>query len=163
MTRLADEARRLRLDDRLDVPEVAARLGVHQTTVYEWLADPDGSKRRARRRRYGGTCVDCGAPTEGSGGYGKAPKRCQPCATAHQKATAPWSREVILAAFRTWIDEHGAPPTSTEWMSGPGHPTTNTVVSKFGSWSAALRAVGYEARFSGRALPLDEGRPGAGR
>jgi hypothetical protein len=162
MTRLADEARGLRLDDRLTVPEVAQRLGVHQKTVYEWLEDPDGSKRRARRRRYGGTCVDCGAPTDGSRG-GKAAKRCRRCATAHQKATGRWPREAILTAFRAWIDESGAPPTAPEWrLSGKGHPATNTVVCKFGSWSAALRAVGYEARFSGRALPLDEGEAGRG-
>jgi transposase len=61
--------------------EIAEEMGVAIQTVHDWLSDPDGSKLKARKQRYAGRCVDCGAPTGGHAGRGdKAPKRCQRCA-----------------------------------------------------------------------------------
>lgn len=63
----------------LTYKEIAAELGVKPTTVRNTLYDPDGSKARARKASYAGVCVECGGPTDGSNGAGKAAMRCLPC------------------------------------------------------------------------------------
>ena len=49
--------------------EVAEATGFGLAYVYELRDDPDGSKTRARKRRYyesrAKPCVDCGGPTSG--------------------------------------------------------------------------------------------------
>lgn len=56
---IRDEARRLRLDDRLSLDEIAARLALGRTTIWHWIKDlPDpeikhrdsGGRRRGRER-----------------------------------------------------------------------------------------------------------------
>jgi transcriptional regulator with XRE-family HTH domain len=73
-------ARVLRDQERV-LREIAEEMGVAISTVHDWLRDPDGSKLKARKLRYVGECIDCGAPTGGSEGRGpNAPKRCRRCA-----------------------------------------------------------------------------------
>ncbi len=60
--------------------QVAADLGMSYGGVRNILNDPDGSKQRERRKRYQGTCSECGAPTHGSNGYKGQARRCQTCA-----------------------------------------------------------------------------------
>lgn len=81
-------AQRLRAEGLL-LREIAERMGAKLKTVSGWLSDPDLSRQRARRETYAGTCIDCGAPTDGSGGYG-APERCTHCRP----------RDVQVAAMR---------------------------------------------------------------
>jgi hypothetical protein len=59
--------------------EIAAELGLKAATVRAFVNDPDGAKDRARKARYAGVCVECGGPTSGSNGTGKAPVRCVAC------------------------------------------------------------------------------------
>ena len=72
----AAEARRLK-DAGLPPLDIAARLGIRRSYVYELLNDPDGVKVGARKRKAGGTCEVCGGPTTygrpGTGPY----TRCQ--------------------------------------------------------------------------------------
>lgn len=118
--------------------EIAAEMGAALSTVHAWLWDPDLSKLRARRDSYGGTCVDCGGPTDGSNGPGKAPTRCMDCRT--------WTRDAVLLAFREWADDNGGiPPTCTDIRRSGGRlPHQASVKRLFGSWNSALLAAGFD-------------------
>ncbi len=138
---LVAEARRLRAGGMFG-REIAAELGVARSTVYEWLTDPDRSQAEARRDRYRGVCEECGGPTDGSAGLGRAPKVCVTC--------LGWTGEEIIAAVRRWADEHGSPPTATEWNTAqPGYPSASTVVNRLG-WNEALLAAGLPLRWDRR-------------
>lgn len=56
--------------------QVAARLGVSPSYASLLATDPDGAKEAARKDSYRGSCVVCGARTNGSDGPGKAPTHC---------------------------------------------------------------------------------------
>jgi hypothetical protein len=66
-----------------------------------------------------------------------------------------WTRARIVAAIRRWAKRTGHPPSASMWSqaarpsAGPGdfsrsRPTSMTVTTVFGTWSAAVRAAGYE-------------------
>lgn len=71
-------------------------------------------------------------------------------------ATGPvkfWTRERILAKFHEFNEQHGRPPTSTEWLHRvpivDGRriwPSSTAVITEFGSWSRGMRAAGYTPR-----------------
>jgi hypothetical protein len=118
-------ARTLRGEGRV-LREIAEEMGVAIQTVHDWLSDPDGSKLKARKRRYAGRCVDCGAPTSGSEGRGaRAPKRCPACAGRHnrerEKRRSRERRELVerLWAERTTASEIG------EFLGWKGNPWNN--------------------------------------
>lgn len=53
-----------------------------------------------------------------------------------------WTPERITAAVRAFVDDHGRPPTQTEWReSAPDHPCLSTVHNRFGSWAAAIKSA----------------------
>ena len=58
---------------------IAEQMGVSLAAVKMWFWDSDGSKMKALRERYRGTCEKCGAPTCGSRGPAKAPRLCASC------------------------------------------------------------------------------------
>lgn len=60
--------------------EVAESMGISTSYASELLNDPTGSKSRARKQRYRGTCETCGGRTTGGNGPGKAPATCAECA-----------------------------------------------------------------------------------
>ncbi len=74
-------------------------------------------------------------------------ERCPTCG----RAIPYWTPARIVAAFHRWEREFGAPPKVPEWQKRktPWHPTINVVRSVMGSWSAAIRAAGYEPRRRG--------------
>lgn len=50
----------------------------------------------------------------------------------------------MLAALHRWVAEHGAPPASNDWKrASETHPNRRSVIDRFGSWEAYLRAGGY--------------------
>lgn len=71
--------------------QIAERMGVAVSTVDSWLNDPDGSRLRARKDSYRGTCEVCGARTDGSAGR-RAPTRC-----AHHNGPAEANREAGMS------------------------------------------------------------------
>lgn len=149
---IAEEVRLLR-GRAVHTREIAATLGMSHSYVKELLADPTGEKVRARKRRYHGTCERCGAPTSGSDGRAKAPCHCVPCAGRLKHERRPWKPAAILAAIHGFTAEHGRPPLSTEWLTGPRdprYPSTATVQSEFGSWSNAIEAAGFPRPAVGR-------------
>lgn len=71
------QAQKLRAEG-LSVGEIANRMNAPRSTVSEYLSDPDLAKHFARRRKNGGVCACCGAPTDGS--RAQPAKHCRRCA-----------------------------------------------------------------------------------
>lgn len=139
------------LDEGFTREQIADRYGKSYSAVTNLLADPDGSKQRARRKRYQGRCEDCGAATDGSNGHAGAPTLCEPCSRVHQHDERYWTPAQIVAAIREWAAIHDAPPVSTTWLRGveldaQGRrrwPPVNVVQREFGTWAAAIAAAGF--------------------
>ena len=55
-----------------------------------------------------------------------------------------WSDQEIVEALRSWAQEHGLVPLSTEWDAAPH---ADVIAKRFGSWNAALNAAGLQSRF----------------
>lgn len=166
------EAQRLRAQGLL-LRETASEMGVNRTTLSSWLEDPDGTKQKERRKRYAGTCVDCGKPTDGSNGAGASSERCDACHRKYQQTDeyriqhTYWTEERIIAAMHWWTAAYGAPPATNDWnphmarhylhdeeradrakklIADRRVPWFTIAVRHFGSWNAALVAAGYEPR-----------------
>lgn len=142
----------------LSIGDIAKALGVSRSYASTLLADPDGSKEKARKERYRGICIDCGGKTT-YGKKGKHPFRCSACAQHHYPdARRKWTRERILADIQEWNRLYGSPPTAQDWLTGPSTkerdekrggrrwPHIGVVQKMFGSWSNALEVAGFERR-----------------
>jgi hypothetical protein len=58
---------------------------------------------------------------------------------------ALWSKRQIIAAIRKWWIEKGCAPRSNQWRKVSKnfkHPTSATVLNRFGSWQRALAMAG---------------------
>lgn len=150
---LARQVRALR-DEGLTLAEAAVRLGITRSWASSVDTDPDGSKVRARKDGYRGSCIDCGKRTDGSNGASRAPERCAHCAP---RQNAVWSRERIIDAIRDFYAEHGRVPTAVEFGAGVTNaehvawlPFYSTLRFWFGTAEAAIRAAGFEPRPAGR-------------
>lgn len=122
---------------------------------------------RCRKTKYSASCLDCGAPLNGSDGRGpNAPARCFACARVYDGARRKvWTRERIIAAIQEWATVYGEPPASPDW--NPYHarvefgdleraarfedangrwPSSQTVIDEFGSWNAGIAAAGFAPR-----------------
>lgn len=159
----ATEAQRLR-DEGLIYREIGRRMGISRSYACELIRDPTGQGEKARKASYGGTCRDCGAPTDGSDGRANAPERCARCSLEKQHNERYWTKEVIVAAIIRWDDTFSQVPRASDWNvamarkytdgqkrlaryydhpAGPW-PAASMVQREFGSWSAAIRAAGLE-------------------
>lgn len=99
------EAIRLREEEGLIYREIGERLGVSTGTAFEWCADPDGSRLRARKAGYRGACIKCGATTSGCNGPGKAPLRCIPCGQEHvAEVKRAGHRAMVERVERLWAE-----------------------------------------------------------
>lgn len=125
--------------------EMREGLGVSQSYLGALLSDPDGSRDRARKRRYGGTCEGCGRRTDGSNGSGRAPKMCATCTAQKQHDERYWTAERVLDAIKRFAAANGRPPSASEWLSRPGKgfPVAGTVQRECGSWANAIEAAGF--------------------
>lgn len=147
-----------RLERRgLDTREIAQQLGLARSTINTYRRDPDGSRHRRRVEGYRGRCRDCGRLTSGSGGRARAPARCRRCAGAQRRS---WPGELIHQRIKDWTAETGSPPRVRDWSPAhapAGHqgagrylaergqwPSASVVVSRFGSFPAAVRRAGLE-------------------
>lgn len=59
--------------------EIGTLIGLRRSTISDLIRDPDGSRGRARKDSYRGTCRECGARTSGSNGPDNAPALCWRC------------------------------------------------------------------------------------
>jgi hypothetical protein len=141
-------------------------LGVSRSYAAALCTDPDGSKDRARKDSYRGTCETCGTRTDGSNGRQNAPRYCAHCAPGSPEARAAktiWSPERIIEAIQEWVVIYGEPPAINDWSPYGARddgdewrairfendlrwPWFTSVVVRFGSWNAAIRAAGFEPR-----------------
>lgn len=70
--------------------------------------------------------------------------------TMDKKPRGYWTRERIIEAIQLWAEQHdGQPPTSQDWGNGigktpPGWPAYSTVRNKFGTWTDAIEAAGFQ-------------------
>ncbi len=163
------EATRLRAEG-LTLKAIGERFGVSPQTVLRWT-DAEYNARslataRALKESYRGTCVDCGASTNGSDGPGKASKRCVPCGAIKSGAERTvWTREVLITRIQEWASIHGEPPAMADWNPTRArnflhdeerarrfedadgyYPWMTLVVRVFGSWNAAIAAAGFKPR-----------------
>jgi hypothetical protein len=62
-----------------------------------------------------------------------------------------WTPELILYAIELWHRQHLRIPTTDEWdRADANHPSRVTVIRRFGSWNAAMRAAGFRPRGPGQ-------------
>jgi hypothetical protein len=123
----------------------------------KWCSD------RCRKGQYAGECVDCGAPTNGHDGPGKASTRCAPCRHAKETAEAVWTRERMIAEGHRFHALTGRWPVTGDFnryqnrgqrrvlidefhrLTGPW-PHVQIVQNVFGTWRAYIEALGGEAQ-----------------
>lgn len=96
--------------EKLSVKEIAHRMGKAESTVANYLWDSDGSKQRARRDTYRGTCRYCGAAT--SAGDGK--NRSRPYCAQHKELgkSRTWTKETAREALLDFKRRNGFQPTT---------------------------------------------------
>lgn len=153
--RLHEKALRLRAKG-LYVREIAVALDVPRSTITSWLLPHTKESQRLWRLRNAGTCVDCGGPTDASGGRAKVAKRCHGCAVAHGRSQKYWTRERIIEAIERWVETHDQIPSAADWIRAApdqSHPAISSVYAPragvFGSWNEAIEAAGFEPRAVG--------------
>jgi IS30 family transposase len=124
----------------LKLREIGEQMGAAVSTVDGWLNDSDGSRLRARKASYRGTCEDCGGPTSGtSSGVAREPRWCKTCAQPHRQAAARERHAALLAERNHQIE--------TWWNAGL---TSAEIAARIG-WSKShvdvelqrLRARGF--------------------
>jgi len=136
------------------IAEAGAVVGLTHSGARNILNDPDGSKQRARRERYRGTCARCGGKTDGSCGYRSCTVHCAACAIIVQHENKRWTREAVIEAIQLWAAEHdGQPPLASEWLhaSEDGRfPNRGSVYRNgknqghpFAKWADAIEAAGF--------------------
>jgi hypothetical protein len=61
-----------------------------------------------------------------------------------------WDAHTIAYAIVLWHRRHAKTPTVAEWeRAGDDHPSRQTVLRVFGSWSSAMLAAGFHPRRQG--------------
>jgi AraC-like DNA-binding protein len=145
-------AQHYRHEEGLSTAQIADRLGRSPATVKAYFYDPTGEKARAVTARYVGLCRGCGAYTQARNGKGDAyrcRKRCRPGAIQRK-----WTRELVIAAMREWLNSYGRLPSSYDWsrtqarrrggaatrrLSEGQWLAASVVTGLFGTWPAARR------------------------
>lgn len=125
--------------------EVAVAMGISLSYAADLISDPAGTKARARKESYQGTCEFCGAGTSGSNGRSAAPSICGSCDLARRHDERYWTSERITGAIQRFVRENGRPPIAPEWNvseRAEWAPHMNTVQAEFGSWANAIEASG---------------------
>lgn len=164
------KAREMRGEGRI-LREICSEIDTPRSTIGGWLYDPDGSKKKARQARYGGTCVVCGARTDGSQGKEKAPRTCKDCAPDFYRH---WTKERICERIQEWVRIYGRAPSVPDWnpwvctqsastvseevakrkmerFRSADWPNVSIVQQVFGSWTAGLSAAGVSSNPTGYA------------
>lgn len=95
-----------------------------------------------RKAQYGGTCIDCGAPTDGSNGRDKAPERCRTCIEPARIAKVTETTQGRARPRRERIAEM--------WASGM---TLSQIAVELGLAKGAVAAIVHTMREQGWDLP----------
>jgi hypothetical protein len=59
----------------------------------------------------------------------------------YEAAWTPVGDDDILTALRAWTTEHDRAPTCPEWRQSHGRPGASTIIRRYGTWNAAIRAA----------------------
>jgi transcriptional regulator with XRE-family HTH domain len=118
--------------------EIAERMGVAIQTVDAWLNDPDGSRLRARKATYRGSCERCGVPTDGSNGPNRPSRYCFEC----------WTGVISPEINRQKAKPHRE-AVEKAWASGK---TCREMAATFG-WAPSDLAMISKLRARGYNLP----------
>ena len=100
-------------------------MGVSPKTVHVWLADPDGSVARERKRRYhDGVCRDCGDPcyrywSHWQGGH--TAWRCQKCERRRLHEQRKWTKTKGQGGARA-VGRRSRPATDRAGDRAARHP-----------------------------------------
>jgi transposase len=135
------EARRLRVSG-WTLREIGERFGVSLKTIHTWLADPELERQRQRREGYRGTCIDCGAPTDGSRGPSSPVERCRACNNA------------IVLPIGAALNHERAKPRyerlAVRWREGA---TTAELAAEEGVAIGTIHSILHHMRAQGYDLP----------
>lgn len=157
--------------------EIAAAWGLAPTTIRSLIHDPTGGKQRARRKRYQQPCSSCGRRLDGSNGFKPRVGSTGLCSECERKVV--WTRAKIIAAFWLFAAKYGRQPTVLDASpalarqhyqrraSGANRerlleqaeafhrdgilPSQHTVLVRFGGWTSALLAAGFDRNHRARA------------
>jgi hypothetical protein len=147
--------------------EIVAITGMAKSSITSVYYDPSGDKTRARKAKYGGSCVDCGARTAYITGGGTA-KRCASCAAKEQgtieyrrgiakiqrKAQRGWLDADVFAAIRSVaVDGRVSKDAYDRARDERGRATMPSVaglVYRYGSWRNAVEAAGLQVVSDGQ-------------
>lgn len=157
--------------------EIAAAWGLAPTSIRALVSDPTGEKQLARRERYRRPCASCGRLL--SGADGPTPREGRSGLCIKCVASVVWTRPKIIAAFWLFAAKYSRPPTvydadpalarqaayqrrasaarqkrlleQAEAFHRDGLlPSATTVYDRFGGWTAALLAAGFDRNRRGR-------------
>lgn len=134
-------------DENISVLDIAKRMSLSRSYVYELLTDPEGVNKDRRRESYRGRCERCGKPTDGSGGNARHSKHCYKCDHIVKHENRRWTKDAIILAIRRWADEHaGIPPIVTDWkFNRPAWaPSQRQVQREWVTWNKAIEAAGFQ-------------------
>lgn len=106
-----------------------------------WCSQDDRPAERTIRTRFG----SWNGFVRAAGYEPRAPSCVDP-------SPLKWPAAEILRLAREDQTADGFGPTMQEWRSRPDRPDPGSVVARFGSWAALMRAVGAKTRPPGGAL-----------
>lgn len=124
---------------------------------------------RVLKKRYGGHCQRCGAPTSHGNSRNPGPSQhCQSCAGAIATENAFWTRDRLIDAARRWAAIHGHAPAANEWRNADRefpHPAFADCYGHggygkregWGTWNDFIRAAGLEPRRPGERIKRTPG------
>jgi transposase len=123
-------------------------IGVPEPTLRRWLfpevRERGLQKSRQYKAKHRGSCIDCGKSVW------MTSDRCAACSQEHYRKTKRWTREAVIQAIKDWNEEHGHPPTTTEWLYASNtHPGATSVYgsyAEFRTWNEAIEAAGLTPR-----------------
>jgi hypothetical protein len=164
-------------------PEIARRLGISHSYVRDILTDPAGVKTKQRKASYAGSCVECGAPTDGANGRAAAPLRCTDCAHEQQHRDRHWTRQRVIEAFTEFAERNGRSPSATDFSPAliagrfspereaeavrayatGRYPSPTIVARELGSWREGLAAAGLTPNPTGGAGHMSAAKSSAER
>lgn len=108
------------------------------------------SERCRRQTSYGGTCTQCGTPTNGNDGPGTAAELCNHCLPStidfRRKISGPrasaWSETELLDALRA--EATNGSVSKSRYDASGRIPSSSTIIDRFGTWNAALQTAGLK-------------------
>jgi hypothetical protein len=160
MPTLAAEKPRRAAVRLLESSPAGGRIRPPPATIADRHRDPRRAarvRRKARRRAVLDRLATARAAAHAStitNRFGSWNAAVEAAGLAPRRIRASWSDEQLLAGLRRYAAEHGRAPRSTDRVGLLSrYPSPALAISRFGSWSDALRRAGLEP---GNPDPVDD-------